>query len=54
MNKMSFFKGMGVGLVVGSVVGMTAMPKKSKTGAVGKALRSMGDAVESVACSLGL
>ncbi len=53
MNKMSFVKGMGAGMIVGAAVGMV-MPKKSKSGTVGKAIRSVGDVVENVAATLGL
>lgn len=54
MNKMSFIKGMGVGVVVGSVVGMAVMPKKTKSNTIGKAIRSVGDVVENVANTLGI
>ena len=53
MNNMSFVKGMGIGLMVGSMVGMMAMPKKKKFN-MGKALKSRGDVVDSVAGTLGL
>ncbi len=53
MNNMSFVKGMGLGIVVGSMVGMIASPKKKKFN-IGKALKSMGDVVDEVAGSLGL
>ena len=54
MNKMSFIKGIGVGVMVGSVVGMAAAPKKNKAGKIGKAIKSVGDVVESVAGSIGI
>ena len=53
MNNMSFVKGMGIGLMVGSMVGMMASPKK-KTFNIGRALKSMGDVVDSVADTIGL
>ena len=53
MNKMSFIKGIGVGVMVGSVAGMIASPKK-KPAALGKALKSMGTVVENVSSTLGL
>lgn len=53
MSNMSFVKGIGLGLIVGSVVGMVVMPKRKRT-SVGKALRSMGDVVENVAGTIGL
>ena len=53
MNNMSFMKGIGVGLMVGSMVGLAAAPKKKKTN-VGKTIKSMGDVVENIAGTLGL
>ena len=53
MNKMSFVKGIGVGMVVGAAAGMLAMPKKQKF-TIGKALRSVGDVVDSVAGAIGM
>ena len=53
MNNMAFVKGMGVGLMVGSMVGMVASPRKKKFN-IGKALKSMGDVVDNVAGTLGL
>ncbi len=53
MNKTTFVKGMGLGLVVGSAVGMVFSPKKKKS-AIGKALRSMGDVVEGITDTIGL
>lgn len=53
MNKMSFVKGMGVGVVVGAAAGMIAMPKKQKL-TVGKALRSVGDVVDSIVGAIGM
>ena len=53
MNNTSFIKGMGIGLMVGSVVGMVAAPKKKKMN-IGKTIKSMGDVVDSVASTLGL
>ncbi len=53
MNNMSFVKGMGLGIMVGSVVGMVAGPRKKKFN-IGKALKSMGDVVDEVAGTLGL
>lgn len=53
MNKMTFVKGMGLGVVVGSVIGMVASPKKKKS-SVGKAIKTMGDVVESITDSIGM
>ncbi len=53
MNKMTFVKGMSLGIVVGSAVGMVLAPKKKKS-AVGKALRAMGDVVEGITDTIGL
>ena len=53
MNNMSFVKGMGIGLMVGSVVGMAVTPKKKKMN-IGKTIKSMGDVVDNIAGTLGL
>ena len=53
MNNMTFFKGMGLGIMVGSMVGMVAAPRKRKFN-IGRALKSMGDVVDSVADTIGL
>ena len=52
MNNMSFIKGIGLGMIVGSAVGMVVAPKK-KNG-LGKAIKSIGNAVESVTETIGL
>ena len=52
MNNMSFIKGLGIGIVVGSMGGMVA-PRKKKFN-IGRALKSMGDVVDSVADTIGL
>ena len=53
MNNTTFFKGMGLGIMVGSMVGMMASPRKRKFN-IGRALKSMGDVVDSVADTIGL
>ena len=53
MNKMSFIKGMGIGVVVGAAAGMIAMPKKQKV-TIGKAMRSVGDVVDTVVGAIGM
>ena len=53
MNKMSFVKGMGIGVVVGAAAGMLAMPKKQKL-TIGRALRSVGDVVDSITGAIGM
>ena len=53
MNNMSFVKGMGVGLMVGSMVSVAVMPKKKKMN-IGKAIKSMGDVMDNIAGTLGL
>ncbi len=57
MNGMNFAKGMGVGLIVGSVVGMTVagpQKKQTKKNIVGRTLKTMGDIVENIGDSLGM
>lgn len=56
MNNMSFLKGMGLGLMMGTaagVVGYSAMPRKKKAH-LGKALRTMGDMVDNFTDTIGL
>lgn len=53
MNNMSFFKGIGLGMVVGSAVGMAVSPRKHK-GGIGRAIKSIGTAIESVTETIGL
>lgn len=53
MNNMSFIKGIGVGMVVGSIAGMVVSPKKNHKTSVSKALKSIGDVMDSVAGSIG-
>ena len=52
MNNMSFIKGIGIGMIAGAAVGMVAAPKK-KSG-IGKAIKNIGAAVESVTETIGL
>lgn len=58
MNSMNFAKGMGVGLVVGSAIGLAvaapASKKPAKRNVIGRALRTMGDIVENIGDSIGM
>lgn len=60
MCSVNFIKGMGVGLIVGSAIGMACCTSSSKSGChkkknmLGKALHTMGEVVESFGDSLGL
>ena len=61
MDTANFAKGMGVGLMVGSAVGMAVIsganqkknPAKKKS-PVGKALKTMGDIVDNIGESMGM
>ncbi len=57
MNTMNFAKGMGVGLVVGSAIGM-AVSSQGKTSrkknVVSKALKTMGDIVENIGDAISM
>lgn len=53
MNRNSFVKGISLGLVVGSMVGMAVMPRKKKS-TVGRALKTVGSLVEDVVDNMGL
>jgi hypothetical protein len=53
-NGKNFVKGVGVGLMVGSAIGMAvATPKKNGKKMVGKALRSVGEVIESLNDAMG-
>ncbi len=57
MNGMNFAKGMGVGLVMGSAIGMAVSApakKNQKKNMVSKALKTMGDIVENIGDSIGM
>lgn len=58
MNSMNFVKGMGIGLVVGSAIGVAVAtpPKKMASGKsrVGKTLRAVGEVIENIGNSVGL
>jgi len=55
MNNVNFVKGMGVGLIVGSAIGMVvAPPRKNEKTTVGRAIKAMGTVVDSIADSIGL
>lgn len=53
MNKNTFVKGMSLGLVLGSVVGMAVMPKQKKS-SVGKALKNAGELLDGFIGGFGL
>lgn len=53
MNRSTFIKGMGLGLVVGSAIGMACMPKRKKS-AIGRALKTVGGIAEELTDCLGL
>ena len=49
MNGFNFIKGMGAGLVVGAIVGMSMIPdKRHSKKMVGKAIRTMGDVIDDI------
>jgi hypothetical protein len=51
---MNFAKGVGLGILVGSAIGMAvAAPKKNGKKMVGKALRSVGEVIESINDAMG-
>lgn len=61
MNGMNFAKGVGVGIVVGSTIGMAVASTASnhkkppqKNNVVGKALKAMGDIVDNLGDSFGM
>ncbi|MEF9971410.1 MAG: hypothetical protein RSD32_05105 [Oscillospiraceae bacterium] len=56
MNNMNFAKGMGLGMVIGSAIGMAVhTPKKTKkSGMASKALKAMGDIVENIGDAMSM
>lgn len=55
VNNMNFVKGIGVGLVVGSAIGMVmAPPKKNEKTTLGRAVRAMGTVIDSISDSIGI
>ncbi len=54
MNNMSLIKGIGIGMVVGSIAGMVVAPKKARKSTFTKTLKSIGDAMDSVVTTIGL
>lgn len=59
MRTVDFAKAMGVGLVVGSAIGMSvvaanrSMPPQ-KRGKVGKTVSAVGEFIENIGCNLGM
>jgi gas vesicle protein len=53
MKAMDFFKGMGVGLMVGSALGVAMMPTKKTKSVVAKCMRSMGNIIDDVSQAMG-
>lgn len=55
MHKANFLIGMGIGVAVGSIAGMSVKPgKKSPKNVVGKTLKTMGEVVDAVSSSMGM
>lgn len=55
MEKMDFFRGMGIGLVTGAAIGVAMMPRKrSLRNSAGKTIRAVGDVVENITSAMGI
>ena len=54
MNNMNFVKGMGLGIIVGSAIGMAMAPKRHSKNRVGCMLRSVGEVIENFGEGLGM
>ena len=55
MTKTNLLVGMGIGVAVGSLAGMTVSgTKKPPKNIVGKTLKAMGEVVDAVSSSIGL
>ena len=55
MNKTNFLVGMGIGVAVGSLAGMSvSSTKKTPKNIIGKTLKTMGEVVDAVSSSIGM
>ena len=57
MNAKNFAKGVGIGMVVGSAIGMTVSAvnkKSSKQHKMGRALKTVGDIVENIGSAFSM
>ncbi len=55
MKTMSFFKGMGAGMVVGAALGMIIAPdKRSGKKRLSRMIRAAGDVIEELSGAVGL
>ena len=58
MNAKNFAKGVGIGMVVGSAIGMTVSTVNKRSyrqrSKVGKTLKTMGDIVENIGTALNM
>jgi len=54
MSHRGFFKGVGAGLLIGTVLGMSCMPdKKRGKRMLGKAIKSVGEVIQDVTDAIG-
>lgn len=54
MNNAKFLCGVGMGLILGSAIGLSMPKKKCGKSMLGKALKSMGNIVENISDTMGL
>lgn len=55
MTRQEFWQGMGLGVLAGTLVGMTITPRRRTIrDKAGKVLRSVGSAVEDISDSMGM
>ena len=57
MDNGSFIRGLGIGMAVGSAIGLAVKNSKNGSGAKnawGKALKSMGETVENISSMFGM
>ncbi|MEG1633974.1 MAG: hypothetical protein RR314_07990 [Oscillospiraceae bacterium] len=47
-NNMNFVKGMGMGLIVGTSLGLTVAPRKKTKNMLGKALHAAGELADNI------
>jgi len=51
---MNFFKGVGTGIIVGTIIGMNFMPDKKRGKKIlGKAMKAVGEVMEDISDAVG-
>ena len=53
MCTMDFMKGVGLGIIVGSAIGMTMTPSRKTKNMMGKWMRSAGSVIDEITDAMG-